>query len=52
MYFTPDPSIRPGKDTVMQPVKPIYTFPEGGPGVQPCTFMPNQAEPAKCGGVR
>jgi hypothetical protein len=32
--------------------EPVYMLPAEGNAMQPCTFMPNQPEPAKCGGVR
>jgi hypothetical protein len=53
MFFTPNPTTRySGDKKILPAAEPMYTFPEGGQGVQPCTFMPNQPEPVKCGGVR
>jgi hypothetical protein len=51
MFFSPDSTSRYPKGDGPS-AEPVYMLPEGGNAVQPCTFMPNQPEPVKCGGAR
>lgn len=52
LFFSDSPNAQLFVNKKFSTPEMLYEIPEGGAGVQPCVFQPNQPEPTNCGGSR